>query len=63
MVESQPDGEAIIVFAPYCPTHHSRVLLFAENIDGIDNRDGCPTIHFHCTCGFVGTWRPDREAA
>jgi hypothetical protein len=46
------------MFAPYCPVHHSRVLLFSDNIDCIENGAEGLTVHFHCNCGFEGTWHP-----
>lgn len=46
------------MFAPYCPIHGSHVLLFADNIDSIDNSGEGVTVHFHCTCGFNGVWDP-----
>lgn len=58
MVESQQDRKVLKMFAPYCPVHHSRVLLFAENIDSIENRGNGPAVHFHCSCGYEGTWQP-----
>ena len=46
------------MFAPYCPTHRSRVLLFTDNIDAIAKGENGLIVRFHCTCGYQGTWRP-----
>jgi hypothetical protein len=51
------------MFAPYCPNHHSRVLLFADNIDSIEKGDEGLTVRFHCTCGYQGIWNPGVLAA
>lgn len=48
------------MFAPYCETHGSRVLLPVSNISAIA-RDGEGLIAWYsCTCGYAGTWRPSR---
>ncbi len=46
------------MFAPYCPTHLSRVLLFTENIDAIVKSENGLMVKFHCTCGYRGIWNP-----
>ncbi len=51
------------MFAPYCPTHNSQVLLFTENIDAIEKGEEGLSIRFHCTCGYQGTWSPEILAA
>lgn len=51
------------MFAPYCPTHNSQVLLFTENIDAIEKDEEGLSIRFHCTCGYQGTWSPEILAA
>lgn len=51
------------MFAPYCPRHHSRVLLFAENIESLNRSESGFEVHFRCTCGYRGTWIPDRQTS
>lgn len=55
MVEAKPDRRTLM-FAPYCPRHDSRILLFTENIDAIEKGEAGLTIRFHCTCGYRGIW-------
>lgn len=50
------------MFAPYCPVHNSRVLLFADNIDAIHSTDHGMEIQFHCNCGYEGTWQAEEAA-
>ncbi len=53
------------MFAPYCPVHQSRVLLFADNIEGLRVEDDSVVVDYHCNCGFRGTWHAgnDRQTA
>lgn len=50
------------MFAPYCPVHNSRVLLFADNIDSIRSTDDGMEISFHCNCGYEGVWQAEAAA-
>lgn len=49
-----------LMFAPYCPDHQSRILLFADNIDSIEKGETGLSVRFHCTCGYHGVWSPSR---
>jgi hypothetical protein len=53
------------MFAPYCPVHQSRVLLFEDNIERLIRTSAGIQIVFVCNCGYHGTWCPGpiREAA
>lgn len=46
------------MFAPYCKTHDSRVLLPISSISTIVKEDESLVAWFSCTCGATGTWRP-----
>lgn len=46
------------MFAPYCPTHGSRVLLFEENIERIVRTGTGLQIAYVCNCGYQGLWCP-----
>lgn len=50
------------MFAPFCPVHGSRVLLFAGNIRAIRNSSDGIEVHYRCTCGHEGVWRTGRSA-
>lgn len=52
-----------MMFAPYCPTHGSRVLLFSENIRAIRVEDHGFEVDYVCNCGYEGTWQPERRRA
>lgn len=47
------------MFAPYCTSHGSRVLLPLAAIGAVVREDERLTVRFSCTCGAVGTWRPE----
>lgn len=49
------------MFAPYCPTHRSHVLLFSENIRAIREEDDRLVVDYRCNCGHEGTWRPSER--
>lgn len=51
------------MFAPYCPVHKSRVLLFADNIESIYRSTDGLVVRYHCTCGHQGIWHPELLAA
>jgi len=45
------------MFAPYCESHGSRILLPTSSITAlIPTHDGI-VAHFTCTCGRTGTWQ------
>ena len=44
------------MFAPYCPDHGSRVLLFVENIEAIERTSKGIRIRYRCNCGHQGLW-------
>lgn len=46
------------MFAPYCPTHGSRVLLFDDNIERIVRTSEGLQIAFRCNCGYQGMFCP-----
>ena len=39
------------MFAPYCPSHESRVLLGYESVVGIEQTPHGPKILIRCHCG------------
>ncbi len=51
------------MFAPYCPVHDSRVLLFADSIDAIRSTEDGVEILFHCNCGYEGTWKAEEAVS
>lgn len=51
------------MFAPYCPVHGSRVLLFVENIEALERTDAGMKIHYRCNCGHEGVWEAHSLAA
>lgn len=59
MVERQQERTELLMFAPYCPVHEAKVLLFADNIDSIRSTDHGVELLFHCNCGYEGTWQAD----
>lgn len=50
------------MFAPYCPVHGSRVLLFADNIESISNTAQGIDVYYRCNCGHTGVWRTGRHS-
>ena len=42
------------MFDVYCPNHGARLLLFADNVEMITNRDDGIDLHWRCTCGATG---------
>jgi hypothetical protein len=48
------------MFAPYCETHGSRVLLSTDNITAMVQGESGLIAHFTCICGATGTWEPAR---
>lgn len=44
------------MFDVYCPRHQARVLVWTSMIDGIVNHSSCIVVHYHCGCGYPGTW-------
>jgi hypothetical protein len=57
VAEKQTPGGALM-FAPYCPTHGSRVLLFDDNIERIVRTSKGLQIAYRCNCGYQGLWFP-----
>lgn len=51
--------EEMTMFAPYCKSHGSRVLMPVSSIYAIAKEGDSLVAWFSCTCGAVGTWRPD----
>jgi hypothetical protein len=51
------------LFTVHCPRHDAVVLIWPSGIDGITNVDGHIEVHYHCTCGYRGTWITGRGAA
>jgi hypothetical protein len=51
------------MFAPYCPVHGSRVLLFEENIERIVRTGNGLQISYRCNCGYQGLFCPGDSAA
>ncbi len=50
------------MFAIWCPTHESRVLLSWSRIADIRNRDGVIEVDLRCWCGDMVTHVTGREA-
>lgn len=54
------------MFAPYCPNHGHRVLLFVEDIVAVDATPLGIEVTYRCWCGYEGVWlsgRPVPERA
>lgn len=49
------------MFAPYCETHGSRVLLPTTAITAIEQTDDGLVARFICDCGRAGVWRSIRH--
>lgn len=49
-----------MVFAPYCPVHGSRVLLFSDNVEMVQNTPKGIHVYYECNCGHHGVWHPGR---
>lgn len=45
-----------LMFAPYCETHRSNVLLPASAIKALVSTDEGILAHFECFCGTTGVW-------
>jgi hypothetical protein len=45
------------MFAVYCPTHASQVLLGSRSIERIDNTGEGIDVHWRCHCGTSGVLR------
>jgi hypothetical protein len=45
------------MFAPYCETHRSRVLLPTSAIIALESTDDGMVALFECICGSRGVWR------
>ena len=43
-----------MMFAPFCPTHDTTVLMTRRNVMGFWNGPDGPVIHWKCTCGHEG---------
>lgn len=48
------------MFAPFCPVHASRVLLFTNNIEALDNTPDGIDVYYRCECGHHGVWHTGR---
>lgn len=51
------------MFAPYCESHGSRVLLTTESITALVSTDQGIVVHFVCSCGASGVWSADLESS
>lgn len=49
------------MFAPFCPVHGTRVLLFADNIRSIRNTSEGINVYYRCNCGHAGVWQTGRS--
>ncbi len=43
-----------MMFAPFCPTHDSKVLMTRRNVLNFWNGPGGPVIQWKCNCGHEG---------
>jgi hypothetical protein len=43
-----------MMFAPFCPTHHSKVLMTRRSVLSFWNGPDGPVIRWKCTCGHEG---------
>ena len=43
-----------MMFAPFCPTHDSTVLMTRRNVVNFWNEPDGPVIHWKCNCGHEG---------
>lgn len=50
------------MFDIYCPGHHSRVILFPDNIRAVVNHDHGVDLRWRCVCGETGVRRFARAA-
>lgn len=48
------------MFAPFCPIHGSRVLLFADSIEALEKTPTGFDVHYRCNCGHIGVWHTER---
>lgn len=48
------------MFAPYCESHESRILLPTSAITALVSTEDGIIAHFTCTCGAPGTWSAGR---
>lgn len=48
------------MFAPFCPVHGTRVLLFAHNIESMRNTPSGIDVYYRCNCGHNGIWHTGR---
>lgn len=44
------------MFAPYCTSHESRVLLPVTSIIRLESANDGMIAHFVCNCGNAGVW-------
>jgi hypothetical protein len=58
----QPIGE-LLMFAPFCYRHGSRVLLSTTAITALIPTDCGLVAHFTCTCGETGIWQAAEQRA
>jgi len=61
LVEGEPERKKPLMFAPYCPIHESRVLLFSDNIEAIRVEDDGMVLDYRCNCGYHGTWHASEK--
>lgn len=52
-----------MMFAPFCPTHDSTVLMTRRNVVGFANSPDGPVIHWRCNCGHEGIMSRSGAAA
>lgn len=46
-----------MMFAPYCESHGSRVLLPTSAITALESTGRGMVAHFTCSCGETGVWK------
>jgi predicted SprT family Zn-dependent metalloprotease len=49
------------MFDIFCPAENARVLLFAHNIEKIQNKIEGIEVHYHCHCGQRGVLHTGRR--
>ncbi|MFK7919376.1 MAG: hypothetical protein AB8G14_14970 [Ilumatobacter sp.] len=52
-----------MMFAPFCPTHDTEVLMTRRNVLSFWNGPDGPFVRWKCNCGHEGTMGPDGSIA
>jgi hypothetical protein len=50
------------MFAVFCPSVGSRVLIWPSEIRSVTNTADGIRVHFDCACGCEGTWHTGADA-